>query len=151
MAGSIFRIIGIHLENDGVNAVQLVLCSNDDHDLKTLLEHMRKDIPQACIPITYGIVLANAGKPEQAERYFLNVLKELPADDPLVTHCYHQLGNVLDDRGKYEESLEYFEKALAKKLEILAANDPSVANTLTCCGGGYLRKDEFERALNSYQ
>jgi tetratricopeptide (TPR) repeat protein len=82
---------------------------------------MRDDIPPECIPLTYGIVLANAGKIEQAENFFRNVLKDLPADDSLVIHCYHQLGNVLDDRGKYQESLEYFEKALAKKLQMLPA------------------------------
>jgi tetratricopeptide (TPR) repeat protein len=151
MAGSIFRIIDIQLKNDGISVVQLVLCSDDDHDLKALFEHMCEDVPPECTPLTYGIVLANAGKHEQAEFYFRKVLMELSADDPLVTHCYHQLGNVLDDRGKYDESLEYFERALAKKMEILPADDPSVANTHTCCGVGYFRKSDFERALISYQ
>jgi tetratricopeptide (TPR) repeat protein len=151
MPGSIFRITGINLSIDGINVVQLLLCGDDDHNLKELFEHMREDIPPECIPLTYGIVLANASKTEQAEKFLRNVLKELPVDDPLVTHCYHQLGNVLDDRGEYQESLEYFEKALAKKLEILSADDPSVANTYTCCGVAYLRKNEFERALGYYQ
>ncbi|UJR18306.1 hypothetical protein I4U23_005208 [Adineta vaga] len=151
MAGSIFRITDIHLKDDDISLVELVLCSNDDSELKVLFEHMRKDIPSACIPLSYGIVLANAGKQEQAECYFRNVLQELPADHPLIVHCYHQLGNVLDDRGKYEESLEYFEKALTKKRETLPPNDPSVANTLTCCGVGYLRKRDFERAVDFYE
>jgi tetratricopeptide (TPR) repeat protein len=151
MAGSIFRMIGIDLNMNGISVIQLSLCNDDDHNLKRLFEHMRDDIPPECIPLTYGIVLANASKIEQAERFFRNVLKDLPADDSLVIHCYHQLGNVLDDRGKYQESLEYFEKALAKKLQMLPADDPSIANTYTCCGVAYLRKNELESALGFYQ
>jgi tetratricopeptide (TPR) repeat protein len=150
MAGSIFRITDINLDMNGINVVQLSFCSTDDHNLKELFEYMREDIPPECIPLTYGIVLANASKTDQAEKFFRNVLKELLVDDPLIIHCYHQLGNVLDDRGEYQESLEYFEKALAKKLEILSADDPSVANTYTCCGVAYLRKNELERALEFY-
>ena len=151
MAGSIFRIIDIQLNDDSISVIKLILCSKDDHDLQALLEYMREDVPPECIPLTYGIVLSNAGKHEQAECYFRNVLRELSPDDSLITHCYHQLGNVLDDRGEYDESLEYFERALTKKMEILSADDPSLANTHTCCGVAYLRKSDFERALVSYQ
>ncbi|CAF3087174.1 unnamed protein product [Rotaria socialis] len=151
MAGSIFRIVDIQLENNDVCVVKLVLCGDDDHNLKTLFEHMREDIPPECTSIAYGIVLANASKLEQAERFFRNVLNELPIDDPLITHCYHQLGNVLDDKGEFEESLDYFEKALAKKLETLNEDDPRLANTYTCCGVGYLRKNDLKRAIFSYQ
>jgi tetratricopeptide (TPR) repeat protein len=151
MTGSIFRVTDVDLKIDGISVIKLLLCSDDDHNLKKLFEHMREDIPPECNPLTYGIVLANASKAEQAERFFRNVLKELPADDPLITHVYHQLGNVLDDRGEFQESLEYYEKALAKKLEILSEDSPCVANTYTCCGVAYLRKNELDRALEFYQ
>ena len=151
MAGSIFRITGIDLNIDGISVIHLSLCGDNDHNLQKLFEHMREDIPPECIPLTYGIVLSNASKNEQAERFFRNVIKDLSVDDPLLTHCYHQLGNVLDERGEYQASLEYYEKALTRKLQILSEDDPSLANTYTCCGVAYLRKNQFDRALEFYQ
>lgn len=151
MAGSIFRITDTDLKIDSISVIKLCLCNDDDHNLRKLFEYMREDIPLECHSLTYGIVLANASKVEQAEKFFRNVLNELPADDPLITHVYHQLGNVLDDRGEYQESLDFYEKALAKKLEILPGDSPSIANTYTCCGVAYLRKNQLNRALEFYQ
>lgn len=151
MAGSIFRIADMRTENESNYRIQLLLSGDGDHRLKPLFEHMRNDIPSECPSIGYGIVLTNASKLEQAERFFRNVLSELPSEDPLTMHCYHQLGNVFDDQGDFDKSLEYFEKALEKKLELLDTDNPSLANTYTCCGVAYLRKNELQRALSSYE
>ena len=151
MAGSIFRITKINLNTNGINVINLLLCGDDSHNLKNLFEYMRIDIPPNTIPLTYGIVLANAGKAEQAEKFFRNILNELPNDDPMIADVLHQLGNVLDDRGEFDESLEFYEKSLSNKLKILSEDTPSIANTYVCCGVAYLRKSEFDRAREFYQ
>ncbi|CAF4555880.1 unnamed protein product [Rotaria sp. Silwood2] len=87
MAGSIFRIIDIDLKIGGINVIKLLLCSDDDHNLKKLFEYMSEDVPPECSSLIYGIVLANASKVEQAEKFFQNVLKELPANGPLIATC----------------------------------------------------------------
>ena len=61
------------------------------------------------------------------------------------------VGNVLKDMGKYEESLVRLQKALEIKLKLLGSEHPLIADILISLGSAYGRKGDLENALIQFQ
>jgi hypothetical protein len=81
MLGSIFRLVHIRYEGQ-LCIIQLVLCSDNGHDVKPIFDQMKIDYhgdgyTNAGV---YGIVLANMGKFDDADRYLHRSLDESPPD-----------------------------------------------------------------------
>jgi hypothetical protein len=81
MLGCIFRLV--HVRYDGTLCIiQLVLCSENDHDVKPIFDQMKIDHhgngnTSAGV---FGIVLGNMGKFDDAERYLRRSLNETAPD-----------------------------------------------------------------------
>ena len=60
------------------------------------------------------------------------------------------VGNVLDDMGKYEEALVHLQKGLEIKLKLLGSDHPSVAASYSSMGVVLERTGKYEEALEMY-
>ncbi|CAF1297250.1 unnamed protein product [Rotaria sordida] len=81
MLGAIFRIVHIRDESQ-LCIIQLVLCSENGHDVKPIFDQMKNDYhgdgnTNAGV---FGIVLSNMGKFDEAEKYLLRSLDESPPE-----------------------------------------------------------------------
>ena len=98
MVGSIFRLTDIWFDESRPWTIRMKLCSDNDHDLKSTFEHMKNEY--GCGETTllsFGNVLENMGKFDEADKYFLRLLQELPADHKdiaiaiTVSAMYHKI------------------------------------------------------------
>ncbi|CAF3145623.1 unnamed protein product [Rotaria sp. Silwood2] len=151
MLGSIFRIIDVHHDDNQVWIIKMTLCSDDDHHLKAIFEHMKNEHGGGEKNLlSFGNVLADMGKFDEAEKYYLRLLNHLSPDDPDIARCYHGLGNITDEKGDYDSSLEWHKKSLDLRLKALKSDHPHLAPSYISIGCDYFNKGDYQQALKSY-
>ena len=86
MLGSIFRINHVFQQDDGVWIIRMSLCSDDDHELKPLFQHLKCGIENCASDLLqFGLHLREAAFYQEAERFYQRVLKELDDNDDTKT------------------------------------------------------------------
>jgi tetratricopeptide (TPR) repeat protein len=153
MLGSIFRINRIYFCNkDHVWIVNMNLCGDYDQKLKEIFDHMKNEYGEGETGLlSFGRVLRQMGKFDEAEKYYQRFLNQLQPDDyQNKAQCYHLLGNIVLDKGNYDLSLEYHLKSLEIKIENCPSNDSSLAYSHNSIGIIYWKKENHEQALESY-
>jgi tetratricopeptide (TPR) repeat protein len=152
MLGSIFRLIKVSRDSTGIWIIKMKLCSNDDNQLKSLLEHMMNEYGSGETNLfLFGNVLRGMGKLNDAEKYYHCFLREVPEDHQDIAGCYHSLGIVADEKGDYELSLEWLNKSL--KIDMQSPSDskqPNIAQSHNSIGIIYLRKHDYKQALKYF-
>ncbi|CAF0813490.1 unnamed protein product [Didymodactylos carnosus] len=115
--GSIFRLKSIiHSRDDNVWIIRMILCSENEHDLREVLMYMKQQTGSGETNLrTLGKVLWKMGKLDLAEQYFIRLLKELPPNDHLLGNLYEELGELASQKGDYNKSIEWHQKLLALK------------------------------------
>lgn len=151
MVGSIFRITSVSNDGGEIWTIRMTLCSDDDHELKTIFEHMKNEHGGGDKNLlSFGNVLADMGKFDEAEKYYLRLLHHLSSDDPDIARCYHGLGNVTDEKGDYDSSLEWHQKSLDLRKKSLKEDHPHLAPSYISIGCAYFNKADYEKARESF-
>ena len=78
-------------------------------------------------------------------------LKKLGADHPDVATSYNNIANVYYSQGKYDQALEYLQKALKISLKKLGADHPHVAMYYLNIGVVYALQEKLTEAESSTQ
>ncbi|CAF5146746.1 unnamed protein product, partial [Rotaria sp. Silwood1] len=78
---------------------------------------------------TLGKILWEMGKPNLAEKYFIRLLEQLPANDSLRRHLYQDLGRLASHVGDLDKSMEWRQKALDFKKQSQPAGSSSTRQT----------------------
>jgi len=150
MMGSIFRLIKI----EEIITIYMELCGDDEHDLKELFDHMKKEYGGGNEEVNlrlFGQVLYKMGKYDLAEKIYHRLLEELPLNDPSLGDLYWNLGRVTLDKAAYDSSLECFRKSLVIEEQEGLSNYVNIGNLYNCIGNVYRRMRELERALENYK
>jgi tetratricopeptide (TPR) repeat protein len=142
--GSIFRLVHIDRDIDGIWNIQLILCSNKDQQLQTFIQHKKNelDIIETDL-LSFGFVLEDMGKLDDAEIYYHRVLNQLSKDHEDIPRCYHALGEVTQKKGDYDSSLKWYKKSL----EI---DDSNIATSHNSIAVVYSKKGDYAHALESF-
>ena len=86
MIGCVFRLIDVRQSDDGAMwMVRIRFCGDEEHDMKKLFEHMKKDYGGGNNEVSlqqFGQVLHAMGKFDLAEKCYRRLLSELPPNDP---------------------------------------------------------------------
>jgi len=128
----------------------MTLCSDSDHDLKTIFDHMKNKYGDGETSLySFGHVLRKMGKFDEAEKYYRRLLNELPSDHGDIVRCYWGLGDVTDEKGDYDSSLSWHQKSLEIKIRTLKSDDPSIASSHNSIANVHWRKGDHKRALES--
>ena len=150
--GSVFRVLSVSEDDDGVWNIRLSLASGDDHDLKSVVDHMKIQQSQQHIGLlTFGHLLRDMGKYDLAQKYYLRLLDSLLPDSQERAQCYHALGVIGYENGDYDSSLEWHEKALELKATYVEWNDPQLVNNYISMGTIYARKKDYIQALKAFE
>ena len=144
MIGSIFRLVHIDRDIDGIWNIQLILCSNKDQQIQSVIQHKKNelDISEKDL-LSFGFVLEDMGKLDDAEIYYHRVLNQLSKDHDDIPRCYHALGEVNLKKGDYDSSLKWYKKSL----EI---DDSNIATSYISIAVVYSRKGDYAHALESF-
>ncbi|CAF1258766.1 unnamed protein product [Rotaria magnacalcarata] len=97
MLGSIFRVINIQQDNEQVWLIQLKLCSENDNDLKSVIDEMKKDYTESGSEtnlLSLGNILLSMNEYDSAEKYLFRFLDEQTNDHLDIARCYYLLGNL---------------------------------------------------------
>jgi tetratricopeptide (TPR) repeat protein len=153
MLGSVFRINDIiHLGEGSIWIVNMTLCSDNDHDLKSVFDHMKNQYgTEQTRLLLFGHVLVDMGHFNDAENYYRRLLNELPSDHTDISHCYHALGKVACEKGDYESSLQLLYKSLEIAEQTLKKGHPQLGFIHTGIGEVCQKKGENDQALKSYE
>ena len=82
----------------------------NDHYSQSLVEYMKQILSVGETNLLdFGELLRGMGKLEDAEKYYLRLLNQLPDDHEDIHLCYFQLGRVANDRDDCESSLEWYQ------------------------------------------
>jgi tetratricopeptide (TPR) repeat protein len=124
MIGSIFQLIRVYHNQDGIWIVQMKLCTSNDHQLTSLVEHLRNEYKdEENTLMSFGDVLLKMGKFDDAEKYYHLFLDKLSPDDNCIARCYHALGKVASKKDDLELSFNWLYKALEAKQRTSALDD----------------------------
>ncbi|CAF2387908.1 unnamed protein product [Rotaria sp. Silwood2] len=152
MLGSIFRLTDIHQGDGKVWIIHLTLCSENDHDLKPIFDHMQARLEAGKTSLySFGQVLRDMGKFDEAMKYIQRFLNELPRNHQDIALCCHALGVIADEKGNYDLSLEWHHKSLDKWTRTLKPMDPRLADAYNCLAVVYRKKCDYVRALDLYE
>jgi len=118
MIGSIFRLNGISYDSNQTWAIQMTMCSDDEHDFKDVLAHMKKENGDGVTNArTFGKILWQMGKLDLAEKYFERFLVKLPPNGSrsLTRNVYQDLAQITSQRGHFDISMKWRQKLLTIK------------------------------------
>ncbi|CAF3754058.1 unnamed protein product [Rotaria socialis] len=116
MLGSIFRLNNITHTDNQVWIVHMTLCSDDEHDLKSVLTDMKHQngIGETSFH-TLGKLLWTMGKPDLAEKYYNRLVDEISPEDPLLNVLYAELSKIASQQGHYNKSVQLHQKSLESR------------------------------------
>jgi hypothetical protein len=78
MIGSIFKLVQMKCDTNRIWNIRMVLCSENDHQLKTLFQHMKNEFSTGSTTLyRFGRVLCDMGKLNDAEKYYHRYLNQL--------------------------------------------------------------------------
>jgi len=146
--GSIFRLIHIKQQSDGMWIIQLILCKDNDQQLKDIFKIYHKN--EQINILSFGNFLIKIGQIDEAEKFFIRLLDELSDNNQTIGDCYYALGCIEIEKQNDDNSLNWHKKSLDIKLKILKEDDISLADSYNNIGQIYLKKLNYNQALSSY-
>lgn len=151
MLGSIFRLVKIDSTEKGISIIQLTLCSNSDPSLQAVLDHMKNEYGHGeTTTLSFGMVLGEMGKLDEAERYFRRLLNELSPDHADIAACYHNLGDVLARKGEYQSSIQCHRQSLETMFQTMDSNDPQIGTCFNSIATVQVAMGSYTQALESF-
>ncbi|CAF4021080.1 unnamed protein product, partial [Rotaria sp. Silwood1] len=115
MLGSIFYLVSVNQDDEHGWIVKMSLCSDDNNDLKVVLEDMQKQNGTGDTSLwTLGKLLWDMGKFELAEYYYQRLIGELLSNnDPSLSNLYDILGSIALQQECFEKCAQWRQKARA--------------------------------------
>ncbi|CAF3588064.1 unnamed protein product [Rotaria sp. Silwood1] len=146
MLGSIFKIKSvIYNKKEQMWIAHLVMCSEDDFELRDLLKQIKKETKAGVTSV--GFLLYRQGKFDKAKIFFLQLLhnKSLSLNNYDLVNCFRGLGSTERGLKDYDAALLYHRMELwfVKKLN----NSLAVAKTYYIIAQTYFCKNYYDLAL----
>ena len=152
MLGAIFRINKVALNEKNIWIIHLSLCSDQDRDLKYRIDQIKNEHNGQEINLfSFGRILQQMNKFDQAEKYYRRLLTEFSTDYKQTGLCYYHLGRVYSGKENYEDSLKWYEKSLKIMMETMKSDDLNIAECLNSIGNIYRKKKDYEPAITVYE
>ncbi|CAF1200306.1 unnamed protein product [Adineta steineri] len=152
MLGSVFRVNNLYLDEDQIWIMNITLCSDNDHDLKLIVDCMKNQYgSEQTRLLLFGHVLVDMAYFDDAEKYYHRLLKDLSSDDKDICNCYHALGKVTCEKGNYDASLIWLYKSLEIMKQKLKKNHSQIGFIYTSIGEVYQKQGNIKQALDSYE
>jgi tetratricopeptide (TPR) repeat protein len=150
---AVFRVGEIETidNNDRLYKVELQLMADNDSQLCTLAEQIRKEtFSNKKGWCRIGELLINLGQFDKAEQVYSIVLQETTADEDKA-NIFHQLARINNGQGAYEEALSYHREAFRFYEKTLPRKHPLLAASYNDIGLVYNNMREYSKSLSSYE
>jgi tetratricopeptide (TPR) repeat protein len=137
-------------KNNPLYQVELTLTADNDEQLRTLTECIRKENggetgwKQLCGLLTR---LSQFDKGEE----LCKILLEQTSDESEKAFYYNQLGYVKDYQGDYEKAIGYYEQGLEFYQKTYYSNDYNLGSLYNNIGALYYNMGQYSKALSFYE
>ncbi|CAF0854292.1 unnamed protein product [Rotaria sordida] len=150
--GAIFRLNNIILNEENIWVIHLSLCSDQDNDLKYRIDQIKRQYnDQENNVFSFGSILHQMKKYDDAEKYYRRLLTEFSDDYKQTGLCYYHLGRVYSGKGNYKDSIKWYEKSLKIMMETMSSDDLNIATCFNSIGNIYRKTEDYNQALEAYQ
>ena len=149
---SIFRIESIEqIENNSrLWLVNLILTSDNDPQLHTLTECIRKETEGSTGWERLGQLLIKLGQFTKAEEFYRMLLEQVD-DESEKGNLFHVLGCIKNEQGEYAEAVKFCEKSIEISEKVSSSNCLNVAAGYSSLGTVYKSMGEYAKALTYYE
>jgi tetratricopeptide (TPR) repeat protein len=137
-------------KNNPLYQVELKVTADDDEQLRTLTERMRKETQGATGWQRLGQLLIKLSQFNKAEELY-KVLLDQTSDEGEKAVYYNNLGLVKDNQGDYEKAIEYYEQGLEIWQKTLRPNHPEMGTSYNNIAVVYHYMGEYSKALSFYE
>lgn len=155
--GSLFRLNSVREDptNPKLIIVSMTLCSNDEHELKTVLETMKKEYQGNATAdgsdskeqtlFSLSMALMNMGRFKSAKTLLTQILRTLQRDPKSIdaATCCRFIGDVCRQENRFKTSLKWYKRALKMYEGILPNDHVLVATTYLCLGHAYSKTTDW--------
>ena len=141
-------------DTDRLWQVNLTLTANDNHQLKTLTEHLRQEYKETTGWSRLGDILIRLGEYAKAEELYTILIEQSSSastsDKNQAEYC-NQLGTVYNNMGEYSKALLSYERSLEIRKIAFPPNHPDLATSYNNIGLVHKNVGEYSKALSSYE
>ncbi|CAF4837601.1 unnamed protein product, partial [Rotaria sp. Silwood1] len=154
MVGCIFRLINIYPDDkENIWIIKMQLAENNDNELKKLFDQLKADYGggenEADLKF-FGDVLQHMGKYDSAEKVYIDVRKKCSPDDTSYAHLCYSFGVLYSNRKDFNRSLQWFQRALDRKIRTEPSDLIYIAGLHCCIGNIHMEKNNFDEATKCY-
>jgi tetratricopeptide (TPR) repeat protein len=150
---TVFRICNITPMggNHRLFQVELRLISENDKDLRVLMDHIREETnPNAEGWYRLGLVLVDMGHFDKAEEVY-EILLEQTNEESDKASIYDRLGAVKYHQGEYNQAATFYEKSIEIERKVIRPSRLRVANSTVCLAVAYQSLGEYQKALSLHE
>ena len=147
-----FRIGDINKidKNNLLYQVELKLTADDDQQLRTLTERIRKEAGGGTGWARLSALLVRIGHFDKAEE-LCTALVDQTSDQGEKATYYNNLGYVKTNQGDYEKAIWYYEKGLDIEQKNRPPNHASLAASYGNIGAVYRNMKDYSKALSFFE
>ncbi|CAF4106654.1 unnamed protein product [Rotaria sp. Silwood2] len=154
MVGCIFRLTNIYRnDNEKVWVIQMQLAEDNDQDLKKLFNQLKEDYgvgeKEADLQC-FGDVLQHMGKYDLAEKIYSGLCEQCSSDDASFFRLCISFGMLYKERKDFDRSLQWFQKALDRKIRANPSDFLYMGGLYCCIGNIHMEKSDYKEAMNYY-
>ena len=152
--GAIFRIQSIVMdENSAVWTVKIILTSEEDEELKTLTESLRKDINSTHPILSLSTLMLVMAKYDQAENCYRLLLQDsdISKSFDLVNSIYCNIASIYKDIGRQVEATNWLETLVNLVLQHSPFNPDLFIHAYNSLAESYAAQGAYEKALACYR
>jgi tetratricopeptide (TPR) repeat protein len=149
---TVFRIGEMKQSAGRLWEVELKLTRDDDEQLKTLTNHMRKEIGVGTGWDRLGSLLVKMGELDKAEDIYTTLL-DLTRDDDwkMLAHINNQLGYIIKQKGDLATALTFYQATLEIQQNFLPPTHQDLAITYSNIGSVHDSMGDYSTALIFYR
>ncbi|CAF0917635.1 unnamed protein product [Didymodactylos carnosus] len=153
--GTVFKIISVVQQPNGIWNVQLKLTGEEDEQLRKLTKHMKATIEVTSHPLLNLILLLrHMGQFNKVEQFCKLALQDptITSDGLILSEVYNTLGHTyFVISSDFDRTIEIYEKGLELRIRHTSPDNPALAPTYNSLGEIYLVHGDLDRALTIFK
>ncbi|CAF1376916.1 unnamed protein product, partial [Rotaria sordida] len=140
-------------DNEQIWIIKMQLAEDDNHALKKLFNQLKADYgggENETNLQSFGDVLQHMGKYDSAEKIYSDLRKTYSPDDTSFSHLCFSFGMLYKERKDYDRSLQWFQRALDRKIRTEPSDFVYIGGLYCCIGNIHMEKNGYNEAIKCY-
>jgi tetratricopeptide (TPR) repeat protein len=148
---AVFRIKRIRELNDQIFQVDLILCENDDKNLKIVNENIEKKFGNLDGFLRLAQIMIYSGENDQAKKLYEILLDRTSEQEAeKLARIHYKLGHIDREKKNMENALDHYIKSYEFQLALVPKDDPSLCQIYIDMGIIEQELGHFDQGLKNF-